>query len=101
MLGSSDGIPSHDVARRRLMELEMDMGGPADYADARTHLTILLEKAKKSDDLVILMFKMGRCCEAARDEKEAVRFYREALKHKASPTKRSLPAPRHCVARSS
>jgi tetratricopeptide (TPR) repeat protein len=72
--------PSHEGARRRLMELEMDMGSPADFADARTHLAILLKKAGRDGDL---MFKSGRCCEAAGDEKEAVKFYREAIAHSA------------------
>ena len=69
--------PGRDDARRRLMELDLDMGR---FPDARTELAILLKRAENDGDL---NFKMGRCCDEARDDKEAVRFYRQAIQYGA------------------
>ena len=67
--------PGHERARRRLLELELDR---AHFVDARTHLEILLKnKGNRGDG--DLWWKMGRCCEAVRDDKKAVESYREAI----------------------
>ena len=67
--------PGHTAARRRLMELELER---KNFADARTHLRILLDKSRHDGELC---FKMGQCCEADRDEKKAVESYREAIQN--------------------
>ena len=59
--------------RRRQLDLRVEMG---DFGNARTDVSILLKTTPADGKL---LYMMGRCCEEAKDDTEAVRYYREAL----------------------
>lgn len=73
--------PGRDEVRRRLAEILVESGSAHEMADARSHLSILLRATPEDGDLEYLM---GRCEQAAEDDREAVESYRSAAAHGAA-----------------
>lgn len=83
--GIYDGVlarePGRDDARRRLAEILVESGSTRDLVDARSHLAILLRANPEDGDLEYLM---GRCEQAADDDRAAVESFKSAAAHNAT-----------------
>jgi len=84
-VGIYDGVlarePGRDDARRRLAEILVESGSARDLVDARSHISILLRANPGDGDLEYLM---GRCEQAADDDRAAVESFKSAAAHDAS-----------------
>lgn len=80
-----DGVlarePGRDDARRRLAEALVESGSTRELADAQPHLAILLRANPLDGDLE---YMMGRCEQAAEDDRAAVESFKSAAAHGAA-----------------